>query len=213
MNSQRSGLRPRGQVHGRRVHVAPDVRDLRAHPDRGIGRKTQETLPGPGSRPRPSRAAGSSFCLLPNGMATSLAALARLVSSREGCLSAAQPGSKPPSIALITPSISFCFNAALRSPPRHPPIHGRPTDSLVSSVMVCSPSRRKFSKADLTCVCHDRDLARGEGAKQLDEGIDRYLRIRGQGCRIHAAMAREPLVMGSMCTYSLSFYTRRGKMV
>src|SRR5271165_756571 len=97
-----------------------------------------------------SSVSGSGFFIFPasNGMVTSLAALARLVSSREGCLPAVQPCSKAPSTAPITPSISLCFSATLRSPPRHPPIHGRPTDSLIGSGMVCSPSQRKFSKPD-----------------------------------------------------------------
>src|SRR5271170_3644106 len=86
-----------------------------------------------------SSVSGSGFFILPasNGMVTSLAALARLVSPCEGGLPAEQPGSKAPSIALVTPSISLCFS------------EGRPTDFLVSSGMVSSPSQRKFSEPDL----------------------------------------------------------------
>src|SRR5271170_74703 len=101
-----------------------------------------------------SSVSGSGFFIFPasNGMVTSLAALARPVSSWEGCLPAVQPCSKAPSMAPITPSIRLCFSATLRSPPRHPPIHDRPTDSLIASGMVCSPSQRKFSKPDPACV-------------------------------------------------------------
>src|SRR5271163_317930 len=64
-----------------------------------------------------SSVSGSGFFIFPasNGMVTSLAALARLVSPSEGGLFAVQPVSKAPSIALITPSVSLYFSAALRS--------------------------------------------------------------------------------------------------
>jgi hypothetical protein len=57
-----------------------------------------------------------------------------------------------PSIALITPSISLCFSAPLRSLPPRLPTRGRPTDSLMSSGMVHSPLQRKLSKPDLACA-------------------------------------------------------------
>src|SRR6202034_3634256 len=64
---------------------------------------------------RTSADTGSGFFIFPasSGMVTSLAALARLVSPWEGALSAVQPASKAPSIAMITPSISLCSKAAL----------------------------------------------------------------------------------------------------
>jgi hypothetical protein len=35
------------------------------------------------------------------------------------------------------------FSATLQSPPHHLPIHGRPTDFVTSSDMVCAPSNKK----------------------------------------------------------------------
>src|SRR5580698_10494441 len=68
---------------------------------------------------RTSSVPGSGFFIFPasNGMTTSLAALTRVVSSLEGGLSAEQPARNTPSIAPITPSISLCSSATLRSSP------------------------------------------------------------------------------------------------
>src|SRR5271165_1809887 len=97
-----------------------------------------------------SLVSGSGFFMFPasNGMTTSFAALARLVSSLEGCLFAEQPTSKAHNIPLITPSVSLRLSATPRPPTPHPPInsgeHDRPTDFVTSSDMVRSPSQKIF---------------------------------------------------------------------
>src|SRR3984957_15716504 len=99
-----------------------------------------------------SSVSGSGFFFMPasNGMATSLAALARLLSPCEGRLSAVQPESKAPIIALTKGSISLCLSATLRSFPLPPPIRGRPTDSLISSAIVFSFTKKVFQvRSDL----------------------------------------------------------------
>src|SRR5208282_639273 len=121
-----------------------------------------------------SSVSGSGFFTFPasNGMTTSLAALASVVSSFEGCLSAVQPGSKAHSIALITPSISLCFGAALRSRPPHLPIRSRFIDSVACSGTVCSPLPKKFSKHDQRASRTSAIRPEVRGVRQLDDGID-----------------------------------------
>ena len=43
------------------------------------------------------------------------------------------------------------------------------------------PHKAKFSKPDLTGLWNHRNRARGQGVNLLDEGIDRYLRIKCAG--------------------------------
>src|ERR1700733_12689199 len=161
-----------------------------------------------------SSVAGSGFFFIPasNGMATSLAALARLVSPWEGGLSAVQPESKAPSIALTR--VSLCFDATLRWFPRHEPIHGEPANSLLSSAIVCPPSL----KPDLTRAWDDCNQTKGEGAKQLDEGIDRYLSIDCAGRRCLEAgfrMTEEPASSSSrscLCANEIRHDFPRGNL-
>ncbi len=151
-------------------------RCLRARPRRGIGRRTQETPPGPGSRPAPSQAADSSSFPPPMEWQRLLPhwpVLFPLGGMFVRCTTLQQNAQHCAGHAEHQPVLKR-YAAIISSMAANPPQAHRLPHKFTHGVLL--PEEASWASSDV--LWNNRNWTSGQEVEQLDLGIDRYLRIK-----------------------------------